>query len=59
MSDRTKRPRLSGPSDESLDDICQPATELDKAHWNGFCEIESEPVRPRFSLVGPSKQLTD
>ncbi len=21
-----------------------PATDEDKVHWNGFCEIESEPV---------------
>ncbi|KAJ5594537.1 uncharacterized protein N7459_000745 [Penicillium hispanicum] len=44
MGPRTKRRRLSDPIEDSQDDICQPATQQDKASWNGFCEIESEPA---------------
>ncbi|PGG97003.1 ubiquitin carboxyl-terminal hydrolase L5 [Blastomyces parvus] len=43
MTDRTKRRRLNPPNTfESLP--LQPLTTADKAHWNGFCEIESEPA---------------
>lgn len=43
MGPRVKRRRLTDPEDLS-DDICQPASRLEKDSWNGFCEIESEPV---------------
>jgi hypothetical protein len=43
MGPRVKRRRLTDPEDFS-DDICQPASRLEKDSWNGFCEIESEPV---------------
>ncbi|EKV16751.1 Ubiquitin Carboxy-terminal hydrolase 37 [Penicillium digitatum PHI26] len=42
MGSRIKRRRLTDPEDLS-DDICQPASRLEKDSWNGFCEIESEP----------------
>lgn len=44
MGPRVKRRRLNYLEDLS-DDICQPASRLEKDSWNGFCEIESEPVR--------------
>ena len=44
MAPRTKRRRLTDPTDDNSNDICLPATQLDKDSWNGFCEIESEPV---------------
>ncbi|OQE00803.1 hypothetical protein PENVUL_c046G10033 [Penicillium vulpinum] len=43
MGPRIKRRRLTDPEDLS-DDICQPASRLEKDSWNGFCEIESEPA---------------
>ncbi|KAJ5692088.1 hypothetical protein N7462_001511 [Penicillium macrosclerotiorum] len=45
MGPRPKRRRLTDPT-EDLDDqeICQPASQLEKDRWNGFCEIESEPA---------------
>ncbi|CAI7575981.1 unnamed protein product [Penicillium glandicola] len=43
MVPRVKRRRLTDPEDLS-DDICQPASRLEKDSWNGFCEIESEPA---------------
>ncbi|CRL20109.1 Peptidase C12, ubiquitin carboxyl-terminal hydrolase 1 [Penicillium camemberti] len=43
MGPRVKRRRLTDPEDLS-DDICQPASRLEKDSWNGFCEIESEPA---------------
>ena len=43
MGPRAKRRRLTDPEDLS-DEICQPASRLEKDSWNGFCEIESEPV---------------
>ncbi|KAJ5124676.1 uncharacterized protein N7515_008501 [Penicillium bovifimosum] len=43
MGPRVKRRRLTNPEDLS-DEICQPATRLDKDSWSGFCEIESEPA---------------
>ncbi|KAJ5857597.1 hypothetical protein N7455_008491 [Penicillium solitum] len=43
MGPRVKRRRLTDPEDLS-DDICQPASQLEKDSWNGFCEIESEPA---------------
>ncbi|KKZ62072.1 hypothetical protein EMCG_03435 [[Emmonsia] crescens] len=43
MTDRTKRRRLNPPKTfETLP--LQPLTQADKANWNGFCEIESEPA---------------
>lgn len=40
-----KRRRVADSTEEdSSDNICQPATHQDKEKWNGFCEIESEPV---------------
>ncbi|KAJ5667946.1 uncharacterized protein N7477_006516 [Penicillium maclennaniae] len=40
-----KRRRLTDPWEEvASEDICKPATELEKNSWNGFCEIESEPA---------------
>ncbi|OJD13890.1 hypothetical protein AJ78_05711 [Emergomyces pasteurianus Ep9510] len=43
MADRTKRRRLNPPKTfETLP--LQPLTQADKARWNGFCEIESEPA---------------
>lgn len=46
MGPRNKRRRLTDPSEELSDsDIYKPATLLEKNSWNGFCEIESEPVR--------------
>ncbi|KGO37344.1 Peptidase C12, ubiquitin carboxyl-terminal hydrolase 1 [Penicillium expansum] len=42
MVSRVKRRRLTDPED--LNDICQPASRLEKDSWNGFCEIESEPA---------------
>ncbi|KAI2675821.1 hypothetical protein CBS147332_8799 [Penicillium roqueforti] len=43
MGPRVKRRRLMD-SDDLSDDICQPASRLEKDSWNGFCEIESEPA---------------
>lgn len=46
MGPRNKRRRLTDPLDNLSDsDICKPATRLEQNSWNGFCEIESEPVR--------------
>jgi ubiquitin carboxyl-terminal hydrolase L5 len=46
MGPRNKRRRLTDPLDEqNASDIYKPASELEKNNWNGFCEIESEPVR--------------
>lgn len=54
MTQRIKRRRLSSQhgtngllqdSNAYLDDICRPASTAEKETWNGFCEIESEPVR--------------
>ena len=39
MRDRAKRRRLN-----SDDTSPPPETIIDKSSWNGFCEIESEPV---------------
>lgn len=54
MSQRTKRRRLDYQletnGDVSVDDICQPASTMDKTTWNGFCEIESEPVGFNFII---------
>ncbi|KAJ6032387.1 hypothetical protein N7540_003119 [Penicillium herquei] len=44
MAPRAKKRRLVDPTDNNSDDICQPATHLQKDTWNGFCEIESEPA---------------
>ncbi|KAJ6111615.1 hypothetical protein N7523_007676 [Penicillium sp. IBT 18751x] len=45
MGSRPKRRRLTDPWEEvASEDICMPATELEKQSWNGFCEIESEPA---------------
>lgn len=45
MAPRSKRRRLSDLSDDLSDsEIYKPATLSDKESWNGFCEIESEPV---------------
>lgn len=44
MVPRTKRRRLTDLSEGNSDDICLPATQPQKDSWNGFCEIESEPV---------------
>lgn len=45
MGSRSKRRRLTDPMEEvSSYDICQPASQQEKDSWNGFCEIESEPV---------------
>jgi len=49
MGPRPKRRRLADPDPDPLEevaseDICKPATQLEKSSWNGFCEIESEPV---------------
>ncbi|RJE26656.1 ubiquitin carboxyl-terminal hydrolase [Aspergillus sclerotialis] len=53
MSQRVKRRRLSShhetnglgqDSNAYLDDICRPASTVEKDTWNGFCEIESEPA---------------
>lgn len=55
MTPRTKRRRTSTESETgdglhdqkaSVEAICRPATALEKESWNGFCEIESEPVGP-------------
>jgi hypothetical protein len=46
MGSRNKRRRLTDPLDDhSGSDIYKPATRLEQNNWNGFCEIESEPVR--------------
>lgn len=50
MGPRVKRRRLTDPEDLS-DDICQPASRLEKDSWNGFCEIESEPVCACLEMV--------
>lgn len=46
MGSRAKRRRLNELAEEvSIDDICKFADEEEeKKQWNGFCEIESEPV---------------
>lgn len=53
MTQRIQRRRLDGEADVSPastlpkvfpGDPAVPATEEDKKNWNGFCEIESEPV---------------
>lgn len=50
--------RLSDPSrvpsgQKTLNPKLERASETDKANWNGFCEIESEPVSAWFTLVKP------
>lgn len=46
MGPRNKRRRLTDSLDDLSDsDIYRPATRLEQNSWNGFCEIESEPVR--------------
>jgi hypothetical protein len=60
MADRTKRRRLTTSCglkrDQVADEPVSPgdplflATESDKGVWNGFCEIESEPVRSSLPL---------
>lgn len=49
MVPRTKRRRLTDSTEDHSQEICQPATASQKDAWNGFCEIESEPVRQSFS----------
>ena len=49
MGPRVKRRRLTDP-ELRVDDICQPASSSDKDGWNGFCEIESEPVRYAYPV---------
>ncbi|KAJ5162440.1 hypothetical protein N7492_007832 [Penicillium capsulatum] len=44
MAPRAKRQRPVDYTEDASDDICQPATQLQKDRWNGFCEIESEPA---------------
>jgi hypothetical protein len=51
MSGRTKRRRLNADMDGTLaggaamcDDAAYVSSISDKGLWNGFCEIESEPV---------------
>ncbi|KAJ5397231.1 hypothetical protein N7509_005344 [Penicillium cosmopolitanum] len=44
MGPPSKRQRRSNSTECSSDNICQPATHLEKDSWNGFCEIESEPA---------------
>lgn len=54
MNQRTKRRRVSSEEEAPnglvqdpnvcIDAICHPATKSEKESWNGFCEIESEPV---------------
>lgn len=50
MTLRVKRRRLSrqptmvNQLDNSANDPCRPATAQEKEKWNGFCELESEPV---------------
>lgn len=51
MGSRSKRRRLIDSMEEvSSDDICQPASPQEKNSWNGFCEIESEPVLSLWCL---------
>lgn len=45
---RSKRRRLGTPmhaTEDSINGLYQAATPEEKKNWNGFCEIESEPVR--------------
>ncbi|KAK2794975.1 hypothetical protein FQN52_006854 [Onygenales sp. PD_12] len=44
MAERTKRRRLNPPQNVFESAPLQSLTASDKAHWNGFCEIESEPA---------------
>ncbi|KAJ5288479.1 hypothetical protein N7478_001509 [Penicillium angulare] len=44
MPPRSKRRRLTDPTEDHSHEICQPATQSQKGSWNGFCEIESEPA---------------
>lgn len=55
MGPRPKRHPVDYTEDAS-DDICKPATPQQKNGWNGFCEIESEPVRD-FQLPTSLLQL--
>ena len=67
MTERTKRRRLSsrpGPKrhygpETAIFPGCSliPATVADRNTWHGFCEIESEPVRPFSTLVRCRHQL--
>ena len=56
MGRRIKR-RLSDSIEDFPYDICQPATQQEKTSWNGFCEIESEPVRSILLLQIARSQL--
>lgn len=46
MAERTKRRKLSDSIDDPNEkvDYCRSASMEEKGCWNGFCELESEPV---------------
>lgn len=43
----TKRRRVDPVLEESDTTTAPPVAEIEPKEWNGFCEIESEPVRCR------------
>ena len=70
MAESPKRRRLDGESDEHPGPeratvlscpSSSPATTDEKKKWNGFCEIESEPVSVRGHVTarGQSSHLSD
>jgi hypothetical protein len=45
MSEGVKRRRLNGSTDNVTEnDLYRLTSEAEKTSWNGFCELESEPV---------------
>ena len=38
------QPTMANYLDNAANDPCRPATAQEKESWNGFCELESEPV---------------
>lgn len=63
MAEQAKRRRLAKSSDvsdastitnTSSPTPSAPATVVDKRNWNGFCEVESEPVSNLLSKIGYS-----
>lgn len=56
-SKRRRRAESMGEEDEeeTIDEICKHADNLDKERWHGFCEIESEPVSTLISAVSNAR----
>jgi ubiquitin carboxyl-terminal hydrolase L5 len=52
MSERVKRRKLNDLAEvvDGRDDSYVSASEDEKGSWNGFCEVESDPVCLSFSM---------